>query len=140
LAANDLLVTSIDLEQVDWSGNGQSQCWRSCDRASVLPAGLEEAREGRMEDRSGDSGDHRHAARRKRAQVSRPNDTVAPCCATGTPQMIDHAVLPARAQFAFTMAPHIIFPSFNFPSFTIGLIAWIATLEARFYPATAFTR
>jgi cytochrome d ubiquinol oxidase subunit I len=49
--------------------------------------------------------------------------------------MIDHAVLLARAQFAFTLAPHIIFPSF-----TIGLIAWIATLEARFYPATAITR
>src|SRR5262245_39587716 len=35
------------------------------------------------------------------------------------------AVLLARVQFAFTMAYHIIFPSF-----TIGLAAWIATLEA----------
>jgi cytochrome bd ubiquinol oxidase subunit I len=34
------------------------------------------------------------------------------------------SVLLARLQFAFTMAYHIIFPSF-----TIGLAAWIATLE-----------
>ena len=39
--------------------------------------------------------------------------------------MIDDAVFLARIQFAFTMAFHIIFPSF-----TIGLVAWIATLEA----------
>ena len=39
--------------------------------------------------------------------------------------MLD-AVLLARAQFAFTMAFHIIFPSF-----TIGLIAWIATLVSK---------
>ena len=38
--------------------------------------------------------------------------------------MLDDAVLLARIQFAFTMAFHIIFPSF-----TIGLVAWIATLE-----------
>src|SRR5947209_1741345 len=42
-----------------------------------------------------------------------------------TRPMIDDAVLLARIQFAFTMAFHIIFPSF-----TIGLVAWIATLEA----------
>ena len=35
------------------------------------------------------------------------------------------ALLLSRIQFAFTMAFHIIFPSF-----TIGLVAWIATLEA----------
>jgi cytochrome bd-type quinol oxidase subunit 2 len=39
--------------------------------------------------------------------------------------MIDDAVFLARIQFAFTMAFHIIFPSF-----TISLVAWIATLEA----------
>jgi cytochrome d ubiquinol oxidase subunit I len=39
--------------------------------------------------------------------------------------MIDNAVLLARVQFAFTMAFHIVFPSF-----TIGLVAWIAALEA----------
>ena len=39
-------------------------------------------------------------------------------------QMMENAALLARIQFAFTMAFHIIFPSF-----TIGLIAWIATLE-----------
>jgi cytochrome d ubiquinol oxidase subunit I len=39
--------------------------------------------------------------------------------------MIVDAVPLARVQFAFTMAFHIIFPSF-----TIGLVAWIATLEA----------
>ena len=34
------------------------------------------------------------------------------------------AVLLARIQFAFTISFHIIFPTF-----TIGLSAWIATLE-----------
>jgi cytochrome bd ubiquinol oxidase subunit I len=38
--------------------------------------------------------------------------------------MMEDAVLLARVQFAFTIAFHIIFPSF-----TIGLGAWIATLE-----------
>jgi cytochrome bd-type quinol oxidase subunit 1 len=38
--------------------------------------------------------------------------------------MIDDAVFLARLQFAFTMTFHIIFPTF-----TVGLVAWIATLE-----------
>jgi cytochrome bd-type quinol oxidase subunit 1 len=39
--------------------------------------------------------------------------------------MIDDAGFLARIQFAFTVAFHI-----NFPSFTVGLFAWIAPLEA----------
>ena len=39
--------------------------------------------------------------------------------------MLEDPVMLARIQFAFTVAFHIIFPSF-----TIGLGAWIATLEA----------
>jgi len=38
--------------------------------------------------------------------------------------VLEDAILLARVQFAFTIAFHIIFPSF-----TIGLGTWIATLE-----------
>lgn len=38
--------------------------------------------------------------------------------------MFEDATFLARIQFAFTMAFHIVFPSF-----TVGLVAWIATLE-----------